>query len=897
MTRVWVRGYVVAFLAAFGCLGTSGAARAVTTLPAQIYPSFAPSSIKVGDTSTLNLSILDPNDFGVSSVAFTDNLPSGMVVASPSGLSSDCGGTATANPGSSTVSLGAGGPTTGCVVSVNVVGAEPGALVDSVDVTSSAGTGDTHSATLTVVAAPDVFAVFGDPVFGFPSWVAPGVTVPLQVNVDNEDPSTALTGVGFTNTLSSGLAIANPSGLTVQGGCTPGEVTLPSSNTLALSGATLAPAPDLLNPPLDSICLVTVDVVATANGLQTSSTGPVTFNEGLSVAAATAKLPVVGSGPRIYWGNLRPGPSTIEFARTDGSVGASLGRSGQVNLAHSGVGTAIDAKAGRIYWADVGGAISWASLDDGSNGVLAAAGADLGSPQGVAIDPGLGRIYWTNFTDDTISWASLAGSGGGDLYTSAHTGGATIDKPDAVAIDPANGRIYWTNGAGTHPISYANLDGSGGGGDLNTTGASVDTPTGLAIDTANGLVYWANEGDNRISYAHLDESGGANLTTPGATVDQPGGIAIDPTQNKIWWANEADDSISYLTLGSSGGTLSTPGTTPTGPGFPSLLYPPQSTTAPVITGGTTAGSTLHCSTGTWAPDQLGEFFYRAPQSFSYLWQRNGTSITGATSSSYAAPTAGSYTCNVTAVNAAGTDSATSAVTTVTLPPPVSTGLPTISGTAMQAHTLTESHGSWTNSPTGFVYRWLDCDTGGNNCSPIAGAAAQTYTLTATDVGHTIRVQESASNAGGSTAATSAPTVVVSRLPSAPVLSGLTLKPKTFLAAPSATASAKRYGSTVAYRDTEAAKATFTLWRREPGIRRHGKCVAQHGNQTGNSCTRLVHVGGFSHTDTAGSNRLHFSGRVKGHALAPGRYVLREVAHSNGLASKPTKTSFRVKKRA
>ena len=39
--------------------------------------------------------------------------------------------------------------------------------------------------------------------------------------------------------------------------------------------------------------------------------------------------------------------------------------------------------------------------------------------------------------------------------------------------------------------------------------------------------------------------------------------------------------------------------------------------------------------------------------------------------------------------------------------------------------------------------------GANNCSAITGATSQTYTLTAADVGHTIRVQETASNAGGS----------------------------------------------------------------------------------------------------------------------------------------------------
>jgi inosine-uridine nucleoside N-ribohydrolase len=56
------------------------------------------------------------------------------------------------------------------------------------------------------------------------------------------------------------------------------------------------------------------------------------------------------------------------------------------------------------------------------------------------------------------------------------------------------------------------------------------------------------------------------------------------------------------------------------------------------------------------------------------------------------------------------------------PPPVPSDLtpPTVSGSLSQGQTLTESHGSWANSPTGYSYQWEDCDTSGNNCSPMAG---------------------------------------------------------------------------------------------------------------------------------------------------------------------------------
>jgi hypothetical protein len=65
--------------------------------------------------------------------------------------------------------------------------------------------------------------------------------------------------------------------------------------------------------------------------------------------------------------------------------------------------------------------------------------------------------------------------------------------------------------------------------------------------------------------------------------------------------------------------------------------------------------------------------------------------------------------------------------------------PTITGTAQQGQTLTVDPGSWAGTTTGYVFQWEDCDQSGMNCSAIAGATSQTYTLAATDVGMTIVV--------------------------------------------------------------------------------------------------------------------------------------------------------------
>ena len=91
--------------------------------------------------------------------------------------------------------------------------------------------------------------------------------------------------------------------------------------------------------------------------------------------------------------------------------------------------------------------------------------------------------------------------------------------------------------------------------------------------------------------------------------------------------------------------------------------------------------------------------------------------------------------------------------------PVNTAVPTISGTATQGQAVTESNGTWTNSPASYGYQWQRGS--GGTYTNISGATGQVYTLTSADVGNTIRVQETASNSAGAGApALSAATATV-----------------------------------------------------------------------------------------------------------------------------------------
>jgi hypothetical protein len=99
--------------------------------------------------------------------------------------------------------------------------------------------------------------------------------------------------------------------------------------------------------------------------------------------------------------------------------------------------------------------------------------------------------------------------------------------------------------------------------------------------------------------------------------------------------------------------------------------------------------------------------------------------------------------------------------------PTSSSLPTVSGTTTEGQALSAAHGSWTGNPTSYAYQWQDCDGSGGGCVSIAGAKAAAYTLTAGDVGNTLRVVVTASNEGGSASATSAATATVEAIPPPP----------------------------------------------------------------------------------------------------------------------------------
>ena len=138
-------------------------------------------------------------------------------------------------------------------------------------------------------------------------------------------------------------------------------------------------------------------------------------------------------------------------------------------------------------------------------------------------------------------------------------------------------------------------------------------------------------------------------------------------------------------------------------------------------------------------------------------------------------------------------------------------------------------------------------------------------------------------------------------PRSPVLSALRLSPPKFLAASSGagiSANARAVGgTTISYRDTQAALSTFTIAQAISGVIKGSKCVAPpRSPATGKTrrCVGYVTLGTFSWHDKAGRNSFHFSGRFKGHKLAPGTYRLTDVARNTaGEPSNPVSGRFTI----
>lgn len=117
-------------------------------------------------------------------------------------------------------------------------------------------------------------------------------------------------------------------------------------------------------------------------------------------------------------------------------------------------------------------------------------------------------------------------------------------------------------------------------------------------------------------------------------------------------------------------------------------------------------------------------------------------------------------------------------------------------------------------------------------------------------------------------------------PAVAKLRALKISPDSFFAAPSGTTitkagtkAKKAYGATISYREPQPTMTTFVVGtpavcKKPPKAAELARCIPIKKT-----------LGTFVYASLAGTNKLHFSGRLKGRKLAKGSYTL-EVLQNN-----------------
>jgi sugar lactone lactonase YvrE len=450
----------------------------------------------------------------------------------------------------------------------------------------------------------------------------------------------------------------------------------------------------------------------------------------LAISAALGVIACAATGQAAF--AFPPTYSLSAFAGT-GTVGTPTAGAATSSHLHEPDSVAVDS-AGNVYIADTQNEDVERVTPSGTlsiiagNGVAgtptpgAATSSHLDEPTGVAVDSS-GNVYIAN--DESYDVVKVTPSGtlsivAGNGTKGAPVAGTAVSSPLGevwgLAID-SSGTVYISDGSEqviekvTASGQLSIFAGTVGQTGTPTSGPATSShfryPSALAIDSSGNL-YVADYENGRIekitpsgTLSVIAGDGSFAVPTPGPATSSalwdPIGVAVDAAGD-VYIADTSNYDIDAVT---PGGTLS------------------------IIAGKNTAGAPTYGGPATSSDLDIPEGIASTPAGRLYV------------ADSY------NYTIDLLAP-----------------PVPAASAAPTATGTTTVGETLTASQGMFTNSPVTYAYQWEDCDSSGANCSMIGGATSSTYTLLASDVGHTIRVVVTASNGGGSATSTSAPTGAV-----------------------------------------------------------------------------------------------------------------------------------------
>jgi hypothetical protein len=252
---------------------------------------------------------------------------------------------------------------------------------------------------------------------------------------------------------------------------------------------------------------------------------------------ATGRLFVLElSGDRIHSMNL------------DGSERKTI-----VTGCHLPDGIVVDAKAGHIYWTNMGvpnlddGSIERADLDGGNRRVIVPQGVTH-TPKQIHLDKENGKLYWCDREGMRVMRANLDGS---HVETLVETGRGDKDARDqsrwcvGITIDPKFKKIYWTQKGptkgGLGRLCRANIDIPNGQNPANRSDIEVlfdqlPEPIDLELDLNNRVLYWTDRGDpprgNTVNRAPIDKKSAPEILI--THLMEGIGIALDVPGNRMF---------------------------------------------------------------------------------------------------------------------------------------------------------------------------------------------------------------------------------------------------------------------------------------------------------------------------------------------------------------------------